>query len=328
MTAAAPDTVSSRHGVNSSPRLTGNTDWNTIAPATLPSASTSFPRRAQITLAFIASGSSVATGATSSENISSETPSAEDRCSTTRTNSSAPTIRTPSAKSVWVRDRAIGGGDGRRNSRANRSIADLADRLLPLPVPGRAPEAVPHVDAVAHQQERDQARRAARRRARSRRRTPRRTSPGRTACPAGSRRGRARSRVTRLPRRAPTNTVIANAQNARVDSMNGAPRIAPIPISLPAACPPKIATSGSSVSGNAVPIAARTEPTAPSDRPKPSPTHSTPFVKSSAPPRITTSDSRRSSQSMRRPMLPGVLGCRNRWRPPRTPPSRAPDRRG
>ena len=39
----------------------------------------------------------------------------------------------------------------------------------------------------------------------------------------------------RLPRRAPTNTVIANAQNARVDSMNGAPRIAPIPISLPAA---------------------------------------------------------------------------------------------
>ena len=74
--------------------------------------------------------------------------------------------------------------------------------------------------------------------------------------------------------------------------MNGAPRIAPVPISSPAACPDRIATSGRRVSGSAVPTAASTDPTAPSDRPNPSPIHSTPFVNSSAPLRITTKETR------------------------------------
>src|SRR2546430_467215 len=80
--------------------------------------------------------------------------------------------------------------------------------------------------------------------------------------------------------------------------MNGAPRIAPIPMSSPAVCPDRSATIGSSVSGNAVPTAARTDPTTPSERPNASPIHSTPFVNSSAPPRITRSERERTTQSM------------------------------
>ncbi len=56
---------------------------------------------------------------------------------------------------------------------------------------------------------------------------------------------------------------------------------------------------GRIVSGNAVPTAASTEPTAPSDRPNPSPTHSTPFVNSSDPAKITNSDNRSRAQSIR-----------------------------
>src|SRR5437667_1047877 len=47
-----------------------------------------------------------------------------------------------------------------------------------------------------------------------------------------------------------------------------------------------MATRGKMVSGSAVPIAASTLPTAPSESPNPSPTHSTPFVKTSAPARM------------------------------------------
>src|SRR5581483_488471 len=61
---------------------------------------------------------------------------------------------------------------------------------------------------------------------------------------------------------------------------------------------------GRIVSGSAVPTAASTLPTAPSDRPKPSPIHSTPFVNSSAPARITTSDRASSSHSMGRGIVP------------------------
>ena len=79
----------------------------------------------------------------------------------------------------------------------------------------------------------------------------------------------------RRPPRAKMNTATATTTIASVVSMNGAPRIAPTPMSSPAACPDAIAMIGRSVSGSAVPTAASTEPTAPSDRPKPSPTHST-----------------------------------------------------
>src|SRR5215212_2774345 len=83
---------------------------------------------------------------------------------------------------------------------------------------------------------------------------------------------------------------------ARVASRKGAPRIAPIPIS-PAAAPlvprirePMIATSGIMVSGNAVPTAASTLPTAPAPRFNRSPMISTALVKRIAAPSIATRD--------------------------------------
>ena len=52
---------------------------------------------------------------------------------------------------------------------------------------------------------------------------------------------------------------------AMLASMNGAPRIAPMPMSSEAAVPVKMmAMIGMRVSGSAVPTAARTLPTAPS----------------------------------------------------------------
>src|SRR5919204_139994 len=82
-------------------------------------------------------------------------------------------------------------------------------------------------------------------------------------------------------------TVSPSTNIARVVSIKGAPRMTPSPISFPDPWPIRIATSGRIVSGNAVPMAARTLPTTPSESPNDSPTHSTPFVNSSAPPRIT-----------------------------------------
>ena len=84
---------------------------------------------------------------------------------------------------------------------------------------------------------------------------------------------------------------------ASVVSMRGAPRMAPTPISFPASFPTSTAISGRTVSGRAVPIAARTLPTTPSDSPKRSPTHSMPFVNSRAPPRITAKLTTSPSQS-------------------------------
>ena len=71
---------------------------------------------------------------------------------------------------------------------------------------------------------------------------------------------------------------------ASVESMNGAPRIAPTPISSDDAPLAKtIAMIGMRVSGSAVPTAASTEPTAPSARFRERPNHSIPLVNSSAP---------------------------------------------
>src|SRR6476659_8808039 len=112
----------------------------------------------------------------------------------------------------------------------------------------------------------------------------------------------------RRPPRAKMNTATATTTIASGVNMNGAPRIAPTPMSSPAACPDTIAMIGSSVSGSAVPTAASTEPTAPSERPKPSPTHSTPFVNSSAPAKITSREVTSRAQSIWLGMLPGLLG--------------------
>ena len=81
--------------------------------------------------------------------------------------------------------------------------------------------------------------------------------------------------------------------------MNGAPRIAPTPISSESAVFVKrIATTGMSVSGVAVPSAARMLPVAPSLMRSFSPSHSTPLVKTSAPTRIRTNAATISAMSM------------------------------
>src|SRR6185312_8374242 len=81
--------------------------------------------------------------------------------------------------------------------------------------------------------------------------------------------------------------------------MNGAPRIAPTPISSECSWPEnRIATIGIIVSGSAVPTAASTEPTAPSASPSFLPNHSMPLVKSSAPARMTKNETSRISRSI------------------------------
>src|SRR4051812_15726639 len=92
----------------------------------------------------------------------------------------------------------------------------------------------------------------------------------------------------RPPATASTATPVTNI--ASVASMKGAPRIAPTPIPCDAEdpAPERMAMIGIIVSGSAVPTAARTDPTAPSASSSFRPNHSMPFVKSSAPARITT----------------------------------------
>src|SRR5262245_45965491 len=89
---------------------------------------------------------------------------------------------------------------------------------------------------------------------------------------------------------------------ASVASMNGAPRIAPTPTPWDDSAPPpvRLAMIGIIVSGSAVPTAASTDPTAPSASWSFRPNHSMPFVKSSAPIRMTTNAATRISRSMGR----------------------------
>src|SRR5262245_63769401 len=91
-------------------------------------------------------------------------------------------------------------------------------------------------------------------------------------------------------RRRPTyRTAVPVMNMASVESMNGAPRIAPTPTPCEASepAPVTMAMIGIIVSGSAVPTAARTEPTAPSASSSLRPNHSIPLVNSSAPARIT-----------------------------------------
>src|SRR6188508_560035 len=87
---------------------------------------------------------------------------------------------------------------------------------------------------------------------------------------------------------------------ASVESMNGAPRIAPTPTPWEDSEPPpvRIAMIGIIVSGSAVPTAASTDPTAPSASPSLRPNHSMPLVNSSAPRRMMTSAPTRMRMSM------------------------------
>src|SRR4051794_10302298 len=86
---------------------------------------------------------------------------------------------------------------------------------------------------------------------------------------------------------------------ASVDSMNGAPRIAPTPTASVCSPPPPkpMAMMGIIVSGSAVPTAASTEPTAPCARLSLRPNHSMPLVNSSAPRRMMTNATARTRRS-------------------------------
>src|SRR4029079_3619094 len=108
---------------------------------------------------------------------------------------------------------------------------------------------------------------------------------------------------SRLGRPRATASTAAPVTNiASVDSMNGAPRIAPTPIPWESDVPPpdRIAMIGIIVSGSAVPTAARTDPTAPSASCSFRPKHSMPFVKSSAPSRMRTKATARIRTSIER----------------------------
>ena len=71
----------------------------------------------------------------------------------------------------------------------------------------------------------------------------------------------------RRPVQANTTTAAPVTTMASLESMKGAPRMAPTPTSVAASPPVKMmAMIGTSVSGSAVPTAARTLPTAPSPR--------------------------------------------------------------
>ncbi len=72
--------------MNASPKATGMVDWKTIAPVMFPNARLSFPSRTQKKL-FAFSGSSVASGARTSERTSGSTPiepASSITCSTNR----------------------------------------------------------------------------------------------------------------------------------------------------------------------------------------------------------------------------------------------------
>ena len=83
---------------------------------------------------------------------------------------------------------------------------------------------------------------------------------------------------------------------ARVESMNGAPRMAPTPTSSLTCAeePPKIATSGTIVSGRAVPTAAKMLPVTPSENLSLAPSDSMALVNISAATTMTTSQNTRS----------------------------------
>ncbi|CAG9259777.1 hypothetical protein BCEP4_220054 [Burkholderia cepacia] len=96
--------------------------------------------------------------------------------------------------------------------------------------------------------------------------------------------------MPRGPRERITASVIRNVVS--VASISGAPRIAPTPISsftAGFAVPPASASSGTIVSGSAVPTAANSEPVTPSEIFRRSPRCSSALVKTSAATRMTIS---------------------------------------
>src|SRR6266508_2726309 len=307
--AIAADTIAnsfSTHGVNHSPTATGMHDWNTIAPLMFPMASVSLRCRTQITLLNF-SGSSVASGATISESTRGARPNVVARPWILSTNSCAPTtIATSATKTCTTMLRVSGAA--RPCSSRSATASDRRPHFIEWSGPSPSalsPFGSPAVRRTYH--------------------TYASTSPRPTATRSGNGfsksgspipiattyipRKKRRSRRTmtwlmlrsaeRRPRRWKMRTATPVTNIAAVESRNGAPRMAPMPTSSDACVPTKmIAMIGIIVSGIAVPTAASTLPTMPSPRPRRSPSHSTPFVNSSAPARLTRNDTASSARSI------------------------------
>ena len=100
------------------------------------------------------------------------------------------------------------------------------------------------------------------------------------------------------------NTAKANKEMESVDSISGAPKIAPTPISsftCTSFVPAIKAKSGTKVSGKAVPTAANNDPVTPSEMPSFSPKCSSALVKTSAAIRITIRNKNNSAKIMTTP---------------------------
>jgi hypothetical protein len=103
------------------------------------------------------------------------------------------------------------------------------------------------------------------------------------------------------------NTDIPIKNNDKVDSISGAPRMAPTPISsltFTFSVPAKMARSGTILSGMAVPTAAKIEPVTPSEILSRSPRCSSAFVKISAAARMTSNITTSSTIVMTKHVFP------------------------
>ena len=140
---------------------------------------------------------------------------------------------------------------------------------------------------------------------------------------AKAKRNQSRSRCTPVgsgrkasaqPRRLAANVPIK--KNVMVDSISGAPKMAPTPTSCRTDKSPEAAntaTTGIIASGKAVPTAANTDPVTPSEMCNRSPKCSSALVNVSAPTRITINEMNRIHNSIERGFLgetPFVTWCR------------------
>ncbi len=281
----------------------GIADWNTIAPVMLPIARVSLPWRTQISeLNF--SGSSVAIGAITSASSSSLTPSGrrdpvhgaheQVRAADDARRGQPATWRSTIRSRGATRSRRRPGSRRRKRSGARSSPPSSASA-------SRCP--FTYHAYIAEQRDRHDDPRPAQLRRQERRADRERVGDHEVADVVDQDHGVEDHAGPRRASRRKARTPMPVTNMASVESMNGAPRMAPTPTSLVEAPPsPKpIAMIGIIVSGRAVPTAARTEPTAPWASSSLRPNHSMPLVNSSAPTRMTTNAIARTTRSISPP---------------------------
>ena len=113
------------------PKATGIVAWKAIAPVTLPVASVSLPSRTH-RIEFAFSGSSVASGASTSESTSGATPIDSAMLSTAPTKSSAPATIAASETTNWRTIWSVDGGSSLLVSKYSGASSSSSD-ASPLP---------------------------------------------------------------------------------------------------------------------------------------------------------------------------------------------------